>query len=414
MKKEQFNYDSWKQQAMEEALRRKRNGEKIRIDDLTRPMLKDFLENVLDIEMDEHLDEEEKQEGNRRNGKSRKKVKTTDGAFELETPRDRNGTFEPEMVAKRQTLISEEIEDKVIRLYSKGMSVRDITDHIEEMYRFTLSPSTLSAITDRVIPLLKEWQQRPLEPVYCFVWLDAMFYKVRVDGKIISRAVYVILGVNSSGLKEILGIYICEAEGARFWLEVLEDLRNRGVQDILIASIDNLKGFAEAIEMVFKQTLVQSCVVHQIRNSFKYVSYKDIRAFMLDLRTVYQANTQSQAEDNLNALEEKWGSKYPAVIKSWRDNWHKLSTMFQFPQEIRKVIYTTNIIEGFHRQVRKVTKTKGAFTSDMALLKLIYLATCRMVEKWNTPIRNWPIIASQLKIYFADRAHININRNRIY
>lgn len=411
MEKEKFDFESFKRDAIKEVLRKKKNGEKISIDDLTKPMLKEFLETLLDTEIEEHLDEEERSKGNRKNGKLRKQVKSKEGAFELETPRDRYGTFEPEIIPKRQTLISEEIEDKVLRLYSKGMSVRDITEHIEEMYHFTLSPTSLSAITDRVIPMIKEWQQRPLESVYCFVWMDAMFYKVREDGKVVPRAVYNILGVNNRGTKELLGIYVCESEGARFWLQVLEDMKNRGIQDILIACIDNLKGFSEAIETVFPKTEVQSCIVHQIRNSLKYVSWKDSRAFMLDLRTVYQTSTKTQAEDNLNVLEEKWGKKYPAVIKSWRENWHKLSTFFQFPEEIRKVIYTTNIIEGFHRQVRKVTKTKGAFTSDIALLKLIYLATMRMVEKWTNVISGWATVASQLQLLYGDRAQIDINRS---
>jgi transposase-like protein len=411
MEKEKFDYESFKQDAMKEVLRKKRSGEKISIDELTKPMLKEFLETLLAAEMEEHLDEDQRNEGNRKNGKSRKQVKTKEGTFELETPRDRHGTFEPEIVPKRQTLISEEIEDKVLRLYSRGMGVRDITEHIEEIYHFTLSPTALSAITDRVIPMIKEWQQRPLESVYCFVWMDAMFYKVREDGKVVSRAVYNILGINSRGTKELLGMYVSESEGARFWMQVLEDLKNRGVQDILITCIDNLKGFAEVIENVFPKTEVQSCIVHQIRNSLKYVSWKDSRAFITDLKTVYQATTKELAEDNLNALEEKWGKKYPAVIKSWRENWHKLSTFFRFPQEIRKVIYTTNIIEGFHRQVRKVTKTKGAFTSDMALLKLIYLATMRMVEKWTKTIADWAIVASQLQLLYGERAQININRS---
>lgn len=410
MEKEKFDYESFKQDAIKEVLRKKRNGEKISIDELTKPMLKEFLETMLSIEIDEHLDEETRNSGNRKNGKTRKQVKSKEGGFELETPRDRHGTFEPEIVEKRQTLISDEIENNVLRLYSRGMSVRDITDHIEEMYHFSLSPTSLSAITDRIIPMVKEWQQRALESTYCFVWLDAMFYKVRQDGKVVSRAVYNVLGVNNSGVKELLGMYVCESEGARFWLQVLEDLKNRGLQDILIACIDNLKGFAEAIENVFPKTEVQSCVVHQIRNSLKYVSWKDSKVFMSDLRTVYQALTKEQAEDNLGMLEEKWGKKYPAVIKSWRDNWHKLSTFFQYPQEIRKVMYTTNIIEGFHRQVRKITKTKGAFTSDMALLKLVYLATTNIVDKWSKGITGWAVIASQLHLLYGQRAQININR----
>ncbi len=315
-------------------------------------------------------------------------------------------------MGKRQTLISEEIEYKVIRLYAKGMSVRDICDHIEEMYGFTLSPTTLSTITDRIIPMVKEWQQRPLEAHYCFVWMDAMHYKVREDGKVISRAVYNIIGVNNQGVKELLGMYIAESEGAKFWLQVLDDLRRRGIEDILIACIDNLKGFAEVIADIFPKTEIQTCVIHQIRNSFKYVSSKDSKAFMDDLRTIYQAANKQMASSNLETMQEKWGKKYAAVFSSWQNNWERLSTYFDYPEEIRRVMYTTNIIEGFHRQVRKVTKTKGAFTSDMALLKLIYLATMNVVEKWSKPITNWAVIASQLQMIFGDRAHIDINRQR--
>jgi len=407
MEQEKFDFEAFKRDAMKK-LRNKEPG--VTAEKLFKPLFKQFIQEALEAEMDEHLSEGERENGNRRNGKSTKTVKSGEGEFELATPRDRQGTFEPQLVGKRQTLISEEIEDKVLRLYSKGLSVRDITEHIEEVYGFTLSPTTLSAITDRVIPLIHEWQQRALERSYCFVWMDAMFYKVREDGRVVTKAIYNIIGVNQNGVKDLLGIYIADSEGAKFWMQVLEDLKRRGVEDILIACIDNLKGFAEAIELIFPHTRVQCCVIHQIRNSLKYVSWKDSKQFMADLRTVYQAAGKQQAEQNLDQVEITWGKAYPIAIKSWRTNWEKLSSYFDYPDAIRKVMYTTNIIEGFHRQVRKVTKTKGAFTSDTALLKLIYLATTRMVEKWSQCIDNWATIASQLHIHFGNRFQPELNR----
>lgn len=407
MKKSTFDYEAFKK----DAIKRLKNKEPLTgKDGVLQPLIKSIIEAALEGEIEEHLTEEERDSGNRKNGKSKKTVKSSKGEFTLETPRDRSGTFEPMVVEKRQILISEEVEYKVIRLYAKGMGVRDICDHIDEMYGFTLSPTTLSKITDRVIPMINEWQQRALESHYCFIWMDAMHYKVREEGKVIARSLYNIIGVNNRGVKELLGIYISESESSRFWLQVLEDLKNRGIQDILIACIDNLSGFADAILEVFPQTEVQLCIIHQIRNSFKYVSYKDSRQFMADLRTVYQATNMQLAEGNLDVVETKWGKKYPAIFTSWRKNWVNLSTFYNYPEDIRKVMYTTNIIESFHKQVRKVTKTKGAFTSDMALLKLIYLATMNIVEKWSNPIKNWGCIASKLYIIFGDRAKIDINR----
>lgn len=409
MEEEKFDFEAYKKEAVRKLLSKEPG---MSIDKLTKPLLKQILEAALEGEMETHM-ESERDIGNRKNGKLRKTVKSREGAFELETPRDRHGTFDPKIVEKRQTLISEEIEEKVIRLYAKGMSVRDICDHIEEMYGFALSPNTLSTITDRVIPLVKEWQQRPLESHYCFVWLDAMFYKVREDGRVVSRALYNIIGVNNEGRKELLGIYVAETESATFWMQVLDDLKRRGVQSMLIVCTDNLKGLSNAIAEMFPESEVQLCIIHQIRNSFKYVGSKDSRPFMVDLRTVYQATDKKTAEENLTMMEEKWKKKYPAVFRSWRDNWENLTTFFKYPEEIRRVIYTTNMIEAFHRQVRKVTKTKGAFTSDTALLKLIYLATMNLVEKWNMPIKNWAIIASQLQIYFGDKAQIGISRKEL-
>ncbi len=367
------------------------------------PLLKQFLEASLQSEMDEHLNEIERVKGNRRNGTSKKLLKTSDGSFELETPRDRESTFEPEIVRKRETVLADNLEKKIIGMYGLGMSLRDISGHIKEMYDTDISAATLSSITDRVIPLVKEWQSRPLEEVYCIVWMDAMHYKVKDEGKVTSRAVYNILGITTEGKKELLGMYVSESEGANFWLSVLTDLQHRGVQDILIACIDNLKGFSEAINSIYPRTEVQSCIVHQIRNSLKYVASKNQKEFMRDLKEVYKAATLELAEENLKALDEKWGKKYPVVISSWQNNWHKLSTFFKYTESIRKLIYTTNAIEGFHRQVRKVTKNKTAFTSDMALLKLIYLAQRNISKKWTQPLQNWSLAISQLSIIFGNR-----------
>jgi transposase-like protein len=403
---QKFDFEAFKR----EAIRKLRNKEPLGgKDGVLQPLLKQILEEALQAEMDEHLSEEERASGNRKNGKTTKRLKSSKGEFDLETPRDRGGTFEPEIVQKRQTILNEEIEDKVLRLYSKGMSVRDIQDHIEEMYGFSLSPTTLSNITDRVIPLIKEWQQRPLEKLYSFVWLDAMFFKVREEGRVVTKALYNIIGVNNNGVKDLLGMYIAQSEGTRFWHQVLEDLKRRGVEDILIACIDNLKGFADAIEMVFPKSQVQLCVIHQIRNSLMYVSWKDRRALMADLRTVYQAADKQTAEENLEQFEIKWAKKYPGVSRSWRENWNRLSTYFDFPDDIRKVMYTTNTIEAFHRQIRKVTKTKGAFTSEIALMKLVYLTTIRMVEQWSVAIKNWFNVAVQLTMIFGGRAQLNRN-----
>jgi putative transposase len=372
------------------------------------PLLKEFLESALEGEMAEHLDESERNKGNRRNGTSKKLLKSSDGSFELETPRDRESSFNPEIVKKRETILADNLEKKIIGMYGLGMSLRDISEHIKEMYDTDISAATLSAITDRVIPLVKEWQSRPLDEVYCIVWMDAMHFKVKDEGKVTSRAVYNILGISTEGKKELLGMYVSENEGANFWLSVLTDLQNRGIKDILIACIDNLKGFTEAINSIYPKTEVQSCIVHQIRNSLKYVASKNQKEFMSDLKEVYRATGKDIAEEKLKALSEKWEKKYPVVITSWNNNWHKLSTYFKYTVDIRKLIYTTNTIEGFHRQVRKVTKNKAAFTSDMALLKLIYLAQRNISKKWTQPLHNWSLTVSQLSIIFGERLKLSI------
>lgn len=405
MKQEQFNLEEIRKKALEQF----RSGKSLYgKDGAFAPMLKSFLEAALEGELDSHLDVEERKEGNRKNGRTSKTLQTSDGPLEIETGRDRNSTFEPELVKKRETVLADTLESKIIGLYGLGMSLRDISSHLKEMYDADISHTTLSIITDRIIPLIKEWQARPLEDVYCIVWLDAMHYKVKDEGRIVARAVYHILAINKEGRKELLGIYVSESEGANFWLSVLSDLRNRGVEDILIACIDNLNGFSEAIQTIFPKVEVQSCIVHQVRNSLKYVASKDQKPFLTDLKEVYRATTKEMAEQHLDVLDKKWGKKYPLVINSWRNNWHKLSTYFKYDPAIRRLIYTTNAIEGFHRQVRKVTKTKGAFPSDMALVKLIYLAYGNIRKKWTSPLPNWALTVSQLAIWFEGRIDLGI------
>lgn len=372
------------------------------------PLFQNFLEKALEAEMEAHLDEDERKKGNKRNGKGKKTVKSSSGELTISTPQDRNSSFEPEIIKKRETILAENLEDKIIGLYGLGMSLRDISDHIKEMYDTNISHTVLSQITDKVLPEVKAWQNRPLEPVYPIVWLDAMHYKVRNGGSVKHRAVYNIIGITPSGHKDVLGMYLSESEGANFWLQVLTDLNNRGVEDILIACTDNLKGFSEAILSVFPKTEIQTCVVHQIRNSLKYVASKDQKKFMADLKLVYRADTKEIAEQELDNLAQKWEDKYPVVIASWRNNWDRLSTYFQYTKPIRKIIYTTNTVEGFHRQIRKVTKTKGAFPSDDALLKLIYLATKNVMKKWTSPIQNWGITVQQLSIIFEGRLKLDI------
>lgn len=370
------------------------------------PLFKQFLELALEAELEGHLSRQEPDAPNRKNGKVSKTIKTGDGQFELITSRDRDGSFEPELIKKRETILADSLQDRIIGMYGLGMSLRDISTHIKEMYDTDISHDTLSTITDRILPAIKEWQNRPLEELYCIVWLDAIHYKVKDEGKVKSRALYNIIGVNKEGQKDLLGIYVSENEGAAFWLSILTSLQNRGVKDILIACIDGLKGFEEAITSIFKETEVQSCIIHQIRNSLKYIVSKDQKEFMTDLKPVYKAVTKELAELNLDKLAEKWGKKYPIVIRSWQENWHKLSTYFKYSEDIRRIIYTTNTIEGFHRQLRKVTKTKGAFPSDDALLKLVYLVYRNVSKKWTKPLHNWGLTVSQLSIHFEGKLNL--------
>jgi transposase-like protein len=317
----------------------------------------------MDGEMDEHLKESKEVEENRRNGHTRKNLKSSLGTFEISTPRDRSGSFNPQTIEKRQRVLPGDLDEKILALYSRGMSYRDIRSQMEEIYGVEISEGAISSITDRVISVIRDWQARPLERLYPIIWMDAMHFKVRDEGQVRSKAIYTILGLNMDGRKEMLGLYQGDSESASFWLQVLSDLQQRLVEDILLASIDNLRGFADAIESIFPEAEVQLCVIHQIRNSMKYVYWKNYKEFMRDLKEVYKAGTKEVAENNLDKMEQKWGKQYPVVFKSWRTNWDRLSNYFKYPEPIRRLIYTTNTVEGYHRMVRKVTKSKGAFTS---------------------------------------------------
>lgn len=365
------------------------------------PLIKQLTEAALQAELEQHLASEETP--NRKNGRTTKKVKALSGEFELDTPRDRAGTFEPQLIGKHQRHLTDELERKILSLFAQGMSYQAMREHIQEMYGMTLSNGTLNAITDKLLPELKSWRERQLDAIYPFVWLDAVHYKVKENGRFVSKAVYTILGLTLEGKKELLGLYLSESEGARYWLNVLTDLHNRGVKDILIASVDGLKGFPEAIETIYPQTEVQLCIIHQIRNSLKYVASKNQKAFMADLKAVYRATTQAAAETALDELEAKWGKQYPLVIRSWRDKWVNLSAYFKYPEYIRKAIYTTNAVEAVHRQFRKLTKTKGGFPNESSLLKLLYAGILKASEKWTHPVQNWNLTLSQLAIHFEGR-----------
>lgn len=370
-------------------------------DGVLTPLIKQLTEAALEAELDSHLADEVVP--NRKNGKTSKTVKSTAGPFELDTPRDRAGTFEPQLVKKHQTSVSDEIEAKILSMYGLGMSYRDIATQVEDLYGIKVSTATLSAITDKIIAEVRDWQQRPLDSLYPFVWLDAIHYKVKDNGRYKSKAVYTVLAVNLEGTKEILGLYLSESEGANFWLSVLTDLKNRGVDDFLIASVDGLTGFPEAIATIYPDTEVQLCIVHQVRNSLKYVASKNQKAFMVDLKRVYRATSKDAAEQALDELESRWGDMYPIVIKSWRTKWENLSAYFKYPPDIRRVIYTTNSIEAVHRQFRKLTKTKGGFPNEDSLLKLLYLGVQNASKKWTMPIQGWNITLSQLAIFFEGR-----------
>ena len=379
-------------------------------DGLVQRLIKDVLENILEVEMGEHLGRDkydrqtdiDQDDRNYRNGYGKKTLRSSFGDVDLDVPRDRKAEFEPQIIKKYETVCNE-LDKKIISLYAKGMSTRDIQAEVEDLYGITLSPSMISKITDKVIATATEWQNRMLDEIYPIVYLDAMYFKVRSNGKIVNKAVYICLGYTLEGYKDILGIWVDEAEGAKFWLSICNDLKNRGVKKILIACMDGLKGLPQAIKTVFPTVDIQTCIVHQIRNSIKYIASKDKKAFMKDLKEVYKATTEELALAQLDNLKEKWGSNYGMVIDSWYNNWNNLDTFFKFSPQIRKLIYTTNVLEGFNRQVRKFTKVRTIFPTDESLNKCVYLATMEIMEKWTQPIHNWGTTLAELSLYFEEQ-----------
>ena len=378
------------------------------VQDLFKEMVSTVLENGLEAELEDELgyskyDYRNKNTDNSRNGYSEKTMKSSFGEMDIAVPRDRKGEFEPQLIKKQQTTISGDIEEKILSMYAKGMTTSDIESHIRAIYGIDVSDSTISRVTDKILPVVREWQSRPLENIYAVVFMDAIHFHVRSEGQIVKKAVYIAIGINMDGIKDVLGMWIGENESAKFWLSVMNGMRNRGVEDILIACVDGLTGFTSAIEAVFPKTEIQQCIIHQIRNTTRFVSYKDIKVLMADLRKIYAAIDEQTAVYELDAFDEKWGAKYPKIAISWRTNWANLSTYFKYPQEVRKLIYTTNAIEGFNRQLRKVTKSKSVFPTDDSLLKMLYLAMMDITKKWTGRRQDWGQIHSQLEIYFAER-----------
>lgn len=378
------------------------------VQELFKEMVSTVLENSLEAELEDELgyskyDYRNKDTDNSRNGHSEKTMKTSFGEMDIAIPRDRKGEFDPHIIKKQQTTISGDIEEKILSMYAKGMTTADIESHIREIYGIGVSDSTISRVTDKILPIVKEWQSRPLENIYAVVFMDAIHFHVRSEGQIIKKAVYIAIGIKMDGLRDVLGMWIGENESAKFWLSVMNGMRNRGVEDILIACVDGLTGFTSAIEAVFPKTEIQQCIIHQIRNTTKFVSYKDIKALMADLKKIYAAVDEQAALYELDVFDEKWGGRYPKIAISWRTKWANLSIYFKYPQEVRKLIYTTNAIEGFNRQLRKVTKSKAVFPTDDSLLKMLYLAMMDITKKWTGRRQDWGQIHSQLEIYFSDR-----------
>lgn len=397
MKEEKFDWDSFEK----EAIKRLLNGEELTGEDgILTPLIQRLLQASLQGEMQAHVEETRP---NRRNGSKARSLKSSQGLLRIEMPRDREASFNSELLPKRSTSLGDGLDNKILALYGLGMSYSDIRAHLAEMYGVSVSEATLRAITDKVLEELGGWQSRQLDPLYPFVWLDAIHYKVRHEGRVITRAIYTVLALRLDGYKELLGLYVSESEGARFWLGVLSDLQSRGVQDLLVVSIDGLKGFPEAIESIFPNTRVQLCLVHQMRNSLRFVPDRDRKAVSRELKLVYKAPKREDAEFAFESFCGNWGDKYPMIVKSWRENWERLMEMFGYPPAIRRIIYTTNPVEGVHRQLRKVSKTKGAFVSDQALLKLMYLAYKRIQSKWRIPSQNWGLTLQQLYLLFPDR-----------
>ena len=376
------------------------------LDELT----KRVMERALEGELTDHLGYEKhategRDGGNSRNGHTSKRVKTDTSEIEIDVPRDREGSFDPQLVRKRQRRLPG-FDEKVIALYARGMTTREIQGHLKELYKVEISPSLVSAVTDAVLEDVKTWQGRPLEAVYPIVYLDAIHVKVRSQGHVQTHAVYLALALTLEGNKELLGLWVGEAEGAKFWLSVLTELKNRGVKDVLIAAIDGLKGFPEAIESVFPKTQIQLCIVHLVRGSLKYVSYKERKAVARDLRAIYRAPTLEAAENALEAFAERWDGRFPMISRKWRENWTNLTTFFDYPPEIRKVMYTTNAIEALNAQLTKVTKKRGAFPTPEAVRKVLYLAIERASERWTRPVQDWPAALNHLSIVFEGRVPV--------
>jgi len=374
---------------------------------LIQKLIGGMVEKMLEKEMEGHLGYEKhsvkgNNTGNNRNGKNKKLIQSTHGPIEIEVPRDRKSEFEPKLIKKRERHISS-FDDKIISMYARGMTTRDIQGHIKELYGADISPAMVSNITDKVLEVAAEWQSRPLSRIYPIIFFDAIHYKVREGSKVVTKAAYTCLGINIEGYKEILGAWIGESEGAKLWLQVFTELKNRGVEDILIACMDGLKGLPEALKSVFPDTEVQLCIIHMIRNSIKYVPSKHVKEFLKDLKEIYQAPTEAKGESSLLALDEKWGKKYALSVKPWMKHWENLKIFFQFPDEARRLVYTTNAVESLHRQFRKVTKNKSVFPTDEALLKMLYLASDGVQKKWTMPVRGWKEAISYFGIAYEDR-----------
>ena len=372
-------------------------------------MFRDVVQTVMEVEMDEELGRERCQRAetscapNYRNGYTKKTVKTQLGEVDIRVPRDRNGSFEPKIIGK-YSRNADGMEEKILALYSCGMSQRDIAEQIKELYDVEISPDLVTKITEKIMPEVTAWQNRPLEAVYPFVFMDAIHYKVREDHRYVTKAAYVVLGIAMDGRKDILGVWIGEHESSKFWLNVLNDLKSRGVLDVYLFCTDGLCGMMEAIRAVYPQSRLQRCIVHQIRSSTRFVSWKDVKQVAADLKKIYTSATLDEAEENLLRFSEKWRKQYPSCVKSWEDNWEVLSTFYEYPPEVRKIIYTTNIIEGLNRQFRQITKNKPSFTNDDSLRRMLYLASQRITKRWRTRCQNWDLVLSQLEIMFSGRA----------
>jgi len=381
-------------------------------DEFTKALRKQFWECTLEGELDEHLGYEKHDprgngSGNSRNGKTRKRLNSEHGELEIDAPRDRKGTFEPKAIEKRQSR-TRGIDDKILYLYAKGQSTRDIADTIEELYDVSVSPTLISRVTDRVMEAVSEWRHRPLDAIYPIVYLDCIVLKIRHNQRVVNKPMYLALGVDLEGQKQLLGMWLAETEGAKFWLSVLTELKSRGLNDVLIACVDGLKGFPEAIAAEYPETKIQLCIVHMVRNSLKLVPWKDYRAVTGDLKLIYQSSTEAEAQEQLTKFAEKWDDKYPQISKSWQNNWHNLITIYEYPPEIRKVIYTTNAIESLNSVVRKATRNRKVFPDDQSAMKVVYLAMQQASKKWTMPIRNWKPALNRFSIEFGERvtAHL--------